>query len=188
MLSHDEKRELLAVAREAIACALKREIYVPSALPTTGLARTGGAFVTLRIDHALRGCIGYIESEKSLLAVVAEVAPKAALDDPRFPPMTFDEFVRASIEISVLGPLRRISAIEEIHIGLHGLVVALGGRRGLLLPQVAVEQGFDNITFLRATMQKAGLPPSQQLLHDAEVFVFEAEVIHEEDVLERESG
>jgi AmmeMemoRadiSam system protein A len=181
MLSQHEKRELVMVARDAIACALKGATFRVPAPATDALAQPCGAFVTIRIDHELRGCIGYIESERSLIDVVAEVAVKAATDDPRFPPMSSEGFEHAAIEVSVLSPLRRIQQIDEIEIGVHGLVVALGLRRGLLLPQVATEYHLDREAFLRAAMQKAGLPPAMWRLPEIEIYVFEAEVVQEFD-------
>lgn len=187
MLSHDEKRELLAIAREAIACALKRETYAPRIPTTDGLTQSSGAFVTIRVEHELRGCIGYIESEKPVADVVAEVAVKAALNDTRFQPVTLSEFGRARLEVSVLSPLRRIHSVEEIEIGIHGLAVGIGVRRGLLLPQVATEHHLDSEAFLEATIRKAGLPPSVRCLPETEtqleMYVFDAEVVHEADVL-----
>jgi AmmeMemoRadiSam system protein A len=188
MILHEEKRELLAIAREAIACALKEMVYEPPVPTTEGLAQPSGAFVTIKIDHELRGCIGYIESEKPLAEVVAEVAVKAALDDPRFAPMALVELEHANLEISILSPLRRIYSIEEIEIGVHGLVVALGVRRGLLLPQVATEHHLNREAFLEAVMRKAGLPPALWRVPETdphlEMYVFEAEVIQEADVLQ----
>lgn len=184
MLTSDEKRELLQVAREAIASAVRGEPYTTPVPTTEQLARPAGAFVTLRVNSDLRGCIGYIESEKPLLQVVAEVAVKAAFDDPRFPPLRPDEFQHVSIEVSVLTPLRRIHAVDEIEVGVHGIVVTLGLRRGLLLPQVATEHHLDREAFLDAALRKAGLPPSFRHHPDLEIYVFEAEVVSEEGVLQ----
>ncbi len=184
MLSQDEKRELLAVAREAIASALKGEPYAVPSLATEALAQRAGAFVTLRFGHELRGCIGYVESEKPLVQVVGEVAVKAALEDPRFMPLTREEFEHVTVEVSVLSPLRRIHSVEEIEIGVHGIVVAMGLRRGLLLPQVAVEYSLDREAFLAAALRKAGLPASFRHAPDLEMYVFEAEVVTEADVLQ----
>lgn len=184
MLSQDEKRELLAVARDAITSALKGEPYTPQTPSTEALAQPAGAFVTLRCDHELRGCIGYIESEKPLIQVVAEVAQKAAFEDPRFAPLTPEEFEQVTVEVSVLSPLRRVHSAEEIEVGVHGIVVALGLRRGLLLPQVAVEHHLDREAFLEAALRKAGLPSSFRHAPDLEIYVFEAEVVTEADVLQ----
>ncbi len=183
MLSQEEKQVLLAVARKAIVCALKQQEFHFPVSATGGLKQPAGAFVTIRIDHKLRGCIGQIESEKPVIEVVAEVAVKAALDDPRFPAMTLTEVEEATLEISVLSPLRRINGPEEIELGTHGLVVALGKQRGLLLPQVAAEYTLDRETFLKAAMQKAGLPPYAWRFPEVELFVFEAEIAREAGVL-----
>ncbi|MER3524324.1 MAG: AMMECR1 domain-containing protein [Ignavibacteria bacterium] len=184
MLSSNERQMLLSVVREAIASALRAEPFTPPPPNTEALARPAGAFVTLRHDHELRGCIGYIESEKPLIQVVAEVAVKAAFDDPRFPPLRREEFERVSIEVSVLTPLRCIHSIDEIEVGVHGIVVVLGARRGLLLPQVAVEHHLDREAFLTAALHKAGLPASFRHAPDLELYVFEAEVVSEADVLQ----
>jgi AmmeMemoRadiSam system protein B/AmmeMemoRadiSam system protein A len=189
VFNENEKRELLAIAREAIECTLKGTVFKHRVPMTDALSRPAGGFVTIRIQGELRGCIGYIESEKPLSQVVAEVAAKAATEDPRFSPLSVDDFERASVEVSILSPLRRISSIEEIEIGRHGLVVALGERRGLLLPQVATEYHLDREAFLEATIRKAGLPLSAARLPNAhlEMYVFEAEVAREQEVVKESS-
>lgn len=184
MLSNDEKQELLSVARYAIEGRLKGFFSQTNTAFHENLLRPSGAFVTIRIEQELRGCIGYIESEKPLVQVVAEVAARAATEDPRFPPMTVRELDLASIEVSVLSPPRRISNINDIEIGTHGLVVALGMNRGLLLPQVAAEHSLDRESFFAAALHKAGIPLGMRYLPELEIFVFEAEVLHEVNVLE----
>ena len=174
----------MAIAREAIECALKRTQFQHPIPTAEGLAQPSGAFVTIRREGELRGCIGYIESEKPVADVVAEVAAKAATEDLRFLPMTLAELEHATFEISILSPLRRVSSPEEIIVGVHGLVVALGNRRGLLLPQVATEHHLGREAFLEATLRKAGIPPALWVAPDIEVYVFEAEVIQEADVLQ----
>jgi len=180
MLTPEERRELLRIAREAIHCSLEgREFKTPA--PAQGvLAQPCGAFVTIRIDHDLRGCIGYIESTAPLVDVVAEVATKAAFEDPRFPPLTSAEFSRAALEVSVLSPLRVISDIEEIRVGEHGLLLELGHRRGLLLPQVAVEYGWGSEEFLENVSRKAGLPREAWRDPKATIYIFSAEIAEEE--------
>lgn len=184
MFSENEQRELLAIARAAIEYELKGIPHRPPASVAERCAQPAGAFVTIKIEGELRGCIGYIESAKPLAEVVAEVAAKAATDDPRFPRMTLEECKRARLEISILSPLRRIRSLEEIEIGKHGLVVAAGEQRGVLLPQVAVEHRLDPRTFFEATVRKAGisLPPRDlaELGSSMELFVFEAEVLRED--------
>lgn len=185
MLTPEEKHRLLEIAREAIANALEGKPQPRVPAPGGGLSRGGGAFVTIRIDHELRGCIGYIESTDPLSEVVSEVAVKAAFDDPRFPPLLPKEFRRSSLEVSVLSPLRQIKDVNEIEVGVHGLVIELGSRRGLLLPQVATEYGWDRMEFLTNVCRKAGLARDAWTSTDAKIHVFSAEVIAEEDPVVR---
>ena len=183
MLTPEEKRELLRIAREAIAAALQGKSQRRGSTPSGGLASPSGAFVTLRLGHELRGCIGYIESAEPVADVVAEVAVRAAFEDPRFPPVTPAEFRKISLEVSVLSPMRRVGDISEIEVGVHGLVIERGGRRGLLLPQVAVEFGWDRMEFLANVCRKAGLPREAWMGPGAALYVFSAELAAEEDVL-----
>ena len=133
-----------------------------------------GAFTTLHLNGKLRGCIGYVVPTHSLYRTVAETARAAAFDDPRFSPVTADEAADLEIEISVLSPLRPIRP-EEIVVGRHGLVIRKGFRRGLLLPQVPVEWGWDRETFLAQTCKKAGLA-LDAWEQGAEIQAFTAEV------------
>jgi len=154
--SPEERRMLLTLAHEAIASALAgREI--PLDPPTAHLAEPRGAFTTLYLHHQLRGCVGHVVPIDSIYRTVAETARAAAFEDPRFPPVRRAELPGLQISLSILSPLTRIRA-EEVEIGRHGLLVSLGARRGLLLPQVPTEQGWDRITFLEQTCHKAGLP------------------------------
>jgi AmmeMemoRadiSam system protein A len=181
----EEKRELLVIARKAIASALEGK-PLDTALPdSASLLQPRGAFVTIRIDRQLRGCIGYIESPRPLAQVVAEVATKASLEDPRFPPLALAELEHATLEISVLSPLCQVKDPEEIEVGTHGLLLELGMNRGLLLPQVAVEYQWDRQAFLEATARKAGLHKSAWLDPEARIYAFSAEIVQEEDVMEK---
>ncbi len=188
MFTPEEKRTLLAIARKAIEDALhgqSSEVQIP---PEGNLSRPVGAFVTLRIDGNLRGCIGYIQAPVALAEVVAEVAEKAALEDPRFPPLTLEELDQTRIEISVLSPLHRITEISEIVVGTHGLVLELRHSRGLLLPQVAEEYGWDRETFLDNTARKAGLPRSAWKDPEAVIYNFTAEIFQEAAFATRREG
>jgi len=177
MLTEEEKRELLVVARDAITNTLRQKPVLHRASTFPGLQQKRGVFVTLRIDHDLRGCIGYIEPLRPLGEVVSEVAVKAATEDPRFSPLTLFELDRTTIEISVLSPLHEISSVEEIEVGTHGLVLELGGMRGLLLPQVATEYHWKREMFLEAVSRKAGLPPDAWQNPEVRMYVFTAEVV-----------
>ena len=154
--SAEERCLLLRLAHEAIASELEqREISLDS--PSPHLAQPRGAFTTLYRSGQLRGCVGYLFPTASLYRTVIETARVAAFDDTRFWPVSRDELPGLEISLSILSQLQDIRA-EEIEIGRHGLVVSLGERRGLLLPQVPVEHGWDCITFLEQTCRKAGLP------------------------------
>jgi uncharacterized protein len=155
-----EAREALLNAVYLSVCDLvlgRRHKRTPPA--DAQLLQHAGAFVTLSRNGDLRGCIGRIEAEQPVLLVVQQMAVSAAQNDPRFDPIGPNELDDLEVEISVLSPLRRISSIDEIVAGKHGLMITKGFYRGLLLPQVASERGWDRDTFLEATCEKAGLSP-----------------------------
>jgi AmmeMemoRadiSam system protein A len=155
--SSDERACLSQLAHDAIAARLSnRELDLNA--PSPHLDEKRGAFTTLHLGGALRGCVGYVFPVYSLYRTIAETAVAAAFHDIRFSPVAAEEAPLLKIEISVLSPLRPI-APEEIEIGRHGLVITYGMRRGLLLPQVPVEHGWDALTFLEQTCCKAGLAP-----------------------------
>lgn len=183
MFTHEEKRELLALARDAIDSALRNRPVTKKPALYAAFQQHCGLFVTLRIEGQLRGCIGCIESLQPLADAIPDMAVKAALEDPRFPPLVPAELERATLEISILSPLHRVANVEEIEIGKHGLMLELGECRGLLLPQVAVEYEWDVVGFLVAVSKKAGLPDSVWKDPQAMIHVFTAEVIHESEVL-----
>ena len=135
-----------------------------------------GAFVCLHKGKELRGCIGMIEGIKPLRETVREMAIQAAFGDPRFCALDRDELDRIDIEISVLTPLERIDDPTRIEIGRHGLYIRKKHRSGLLLPQVATEQGWNRTQFLEWTCRKAGLPPKAWQEADTEVYVFSAHI------------
>jgi uncharacterized protein len=177
MTPQHDRTLLLQLAREAIAAHVAAEpAHVPGA--TEILERRGGAFVTLHKAGDLRGCIGHVEASEPLGKVVPRCAVAAAGSDPRFPPMRASELEAVDIEISLLGPLEPIAGPDDIVIGRHGLVVERGWQRGLLLPQVATEWGWDAEAFLAHTCQKAGLP-RDAWRSGAKVWRFEAEVFGE---------
>jgi AmmeMemoRadiSam system protein A len=188
MLTPEAKRELLLIAREAILGAIQNRPYAGPGTIAEELIHPGGAFVTIRIGRELRGCIGYVESPRPLAEVVADVARKAACEDPRFAPVTFPEFEHANLEISILSPLRHITMTEEIEVGTHGLLLEVGMNRGLLLPQVALEYGWDREAFLDATARKSGLNPSAWREPGARIYVFSAEIVTETEIVEGENA
>ncbi|MBI4427990.1 MAG: AmmeMemoRadiSam system protein A [Ignavibacteriales bacterium] len=181
-LNEFEKRELLRLARESIRCGIKRLEHASSEPAGGTFDEPAGAFVTLRLRGELRGCIGYIEPRLPLLKTVEEVAAKAALEDPRFYPLTLHEFEDIDIEVSVLSPLQRVESIEDIEVGRHGVVLDGGITRGLLLPQVAEEFHWDRETFLRHTAVKAGLPPEAWNHPAVQLYTFTVEKFSESDL------
>jgi hypothetical protein len=138
-----------------------------------------GLFVTLHRGGELRGCIGTLAPTGDLTRVIAEYALRAALEDPRFPPLRPEELAECSMEISVLSAPEPLEKPEDLEVGRDGLILELRGRRGLLLPQVATEWGFDRERFLAEVSRKAGLPPDAWLDPQARVWVFRAEVFSE---------
>jgi AmmeMemoRadiSam system protein B/AmmeMemoRadiSam system protein A len=157
-LSHDEQIELLKIARQSVEAAVNGK-PAPAFLPPEGkLTNDGAAFVTITISDRLRGCIGYTDAMMPLYKCVSDCAVSAAMRDPRFPQLTKSEYPQIDIEISVLTPLVVVENIDEIEVGRDGLMISRGGRRGLLLPQVATDYGWDRQEFLLNTCRKAGLP------------------------------
>ena len=153
----EERAVLLRLAHESIVSALEQS-EISLTPPTPHLSEPRGAFTTIYFHRLLRGCVGYVFPVTSVYRTVAETARAAAFEDTRFSPITLAEAPELEVSLSILSPLKTITA-EEIEIGLHGLVVVQGGRRGLLLPQVPVEHQWDRVTFLEQTCRKAGLPP-----------------------------
>lgn len=180
-LTNEEKRTLLKIARSAIASALESKTLPSLKFQSEALNRRSGVFVTLRIGEELRGCIGYIEPLFPLASATQEVAVKAAMEDPRFMPVTLPELDKFIIEISVLSPLSEVQDVEKIEIGMHGLVIDAGYRRGLLLPQVATEYNWDRKQFLKHTALKAGLPPDAWKQKEIKLFTFTVEKFDESE-------
>jgi uncharacterized protein len=179
-LTESEKEHLLNMAKAAVKMRLGGDDlpeFATDDIPV--LKEKRGAFVTLKKKGQLRGCIGYIHALKPLGQTIDEMARAAAFSDPRFPPVTPDELPDLSFEISVLTPLKKIEDIEEIKVGIHGLYIVLGGRSGLLLPQVATEYGWDRKTFLEHTCYKAGLSPQAWQDKDAKIYIFSADIFHD---------
>jgi AmmeMemoRadiSam system protein A len=176
--SQEERAQLLRLAHQSIASALDGA-DTPLEAPPPRFAELRGAFTSLYLRGDLRGCVGYVAARCPVYQAVAETARAAAFEDNRFPPMTREEAEHLEIELSILSPPHPIRA-EEIEIGRHGLLVSWNGRRGLLLPQVPVEQGWDRTTFLEQTCRKAGLP-LDAWKNGATLEAFTAEVFGEKE-------
>ncbi len=187
-LTDEEKLELLRIARQSITSVVNgREL--PEVEPKTENLKTPcGAFVTITINDNLRGCIGYVEPIKSLAETVNEVAAKSALEDPRFPPVEPNEVDKLEIEISVLSPLEIVKSVDEIKVGEHGIMIKRGWRRGLLLPQVAIEHNLTREEFLEHTCLKAGLYPDCWKEKETEIYIFTAIIFKESNFKQKIEG
>jgi len=183
-LTKEEEHVLSGIAREAILAHLKDgkpPATDPSKL-TPRLKEPLGAFVTITKNGSLRGCIGRFTSPDPLYKVVGEMALAAAFNDPRFPPLRMDEFADIHIEISVLGPMKRIHSASEVIIGRHGIYMKKGYRNGTLLPQVATERGWTVDEFLGyCARDKAGIGWEGWKDKDTELYVYEAYVFGEQE-------
>ncbi len=176
-LTDSEKQQLLKIARTALENAVCSRKSPEETIPSGTLRAPCGAFVTLLEGKHLRGCIGYIEALRPLYATVCECAKSAALYDPRFSPVTPQELPSLRIELSILSPMEDV-APEQVEVGRHGLLISQGARRGLLLPQVAVEWKWNREEFLEQTCLKAGLR-NDAWRHGARIQAFTAEILKE---------
>ena len=182
-LSQAEKKFLLEIARKTIETYARegRRPELPSPEEVSeNLCSRRGAFVTLHKRGMLRGCIGVFAGRGPLYQTVSEMAIASGWEDPRFPPLDASELDEIEIEISVLSPLQPARP-EEIEVGKHGIYITKGFSRGVLLPQVAVEYGWDRETFLAQTCLKAGLHPDAWKEPDTKIEIFTAEVFSEKD-------
>lgn len=179
MVDEQQRQELLKIAREAVAAAARGEPYAPH-VEAPALKEIGAAFVTLKRQGELRGCIGTVEAHEPLGENVANMARAAACQDPRFPPVQPAEVPDLTIEISVMSAPEPVASVEEIEVGTHGLIAELGQRRGLLLPQVPLEWGWTREEFLNHTCLKAGLPRDTWRRGECKLYAFSAEVFGEE--------
>ena len=177
-LTEEDGKILLRLARQALeegVCGVREPKELTA--PAPALLEPRGVFVTLRKHGDLRGCIGHVQTSAPLYKTVQECAVASALADPRFPPVTPDETPSLQMEVSVLSIPAEI-APDQIVIGEHGLIITLGWRRGLLLPQVPVTWQWDREQFLEETCLKAGLPPDAWK-QGARIEAFTAEVFEE---------
>jgi AmmeMemoRadiSam system protein B/AmmeMemoRadiSam system protein A len=178
-LSWKEQEILLSIARKALEGSVKYGIIPATYVNEKNLLEKRGAFVTLTKNGSLRGCIGYIQPVTPLYKAVSDMAIAASARDPRFPPVAQGELKDIHIEISVLSPLRLIADTNEIEIGKHGLYMIRGGNTGLLLPQVATQQGWNREEFLRQICVKAGLPAQSWKDRETQIYTFSAQILSE---------
>src|SRR6187397_2731457 len=184
MFERDDRSRLLTIARRSLEARVRRE---PDPVHQSGgaLDTPCGAFVSIHRGPDLRGCLGRLGDDWPIARVVAHLGRAVADSDPRFAPVTIEDLETLSIEVSALSPEREVHSVQDIEIGRHGLIIERGHRRGLLLPQVATEHGWNVETFLEHTCLKAGLPPDAWT-HDARILIFEAEVFGEDSSMIRD--
>lgn len=187
-LSQSQGEYLVRLARRVIEAELNSEPAPPVGEVEDNLRTATGVFVTLNKvspgGKRLRGCIGYPYPVKPLFEAVRESAHNAAFEDPRFPPVRREEMREIVVEVSVLTPPEALNVDpnmlpEVVKVGRDGLIIGRGVRRGLLLPQVPVEWGWDSEEFLYQTCVKAGLPGDSWLLDGTEVMTFQAIIYSE---------
>ncbi len=179
MLNDEDAKILFRIAREAISSACRHQQYLPPAQEGKVLNRRAGCFVTIKKHGQLRGCIGNFQSSIPLYREVAQMAAAAATGDTRFNPMSIEELESAELEITVLTPLEKIEDIKQIEIGRHGLYIEKSFHRGVLLPQVASEYGWDRETFLAQTCIKAGLKMDAWRDQEADIYIFSGQILNE---------
>ncbi len=184
MLSQEQKKELLVLARTTIENYVEKGT-MPKYIPTDPVLKEKcGAFVTIHNSGRLRGCIGMIEGRQPLTDTIIEMSIEASNNDPRFDPVEKEELKEIDIEISVLFPPRKIASYEEVELGKHGVIVKRGFASGVFLPQVATETGWSLDEFMsNLCAGKAGLPADSYKDPKTEIYVFDAEVFSEKEML-----
>ena len=187
-LTEEDKVILLVAARESIKTAFSESL--PPTLDYNqfpNLKLKYGAFVTLRINNDLRGCIGYIYTKIPLFKTVCDAARQSAFDDPRFLPLSSVELNKVNIEISVLSIPVHINGYDDIKLGLHGLLLEEGANKSVLLPQVATENKIGLDEFLSILCEKAGLHSQSWKTKMLNLKSFEAQVFSEEEMLRKKN-
>jgi uncharacterized protein len=177
-VSTEDQKLMLKIARESIVESVTKGNPYIRHDKNGNLTLKRGCFVTIKRNGMLRGCIGCFTSDKPLYTTLQEMAIAAATRDPRFYPIKLEEIDDLEIEISVLTPLKKIASIEDIQVGIHGLYIEKKLCRGVLLPQVASEYGWDRTTFLQQTCLKAGLEKNDWE-SEADIYTFSAQVFGE---------
>jgi len=177
-LDTNQQKFLLRLARQTIEHYLKSGKTPEVKIEEEYLKEKRGAFVTLKVNDQLRGCIGYPLPYKPLHETIIDVAISAATQDYRFSPLSYEELQEVKIEISVLSLPELIKDVKQIEVGRHGIIITKGPNKGLLLPQVPLEYDWDLETYLRHGCLKAGLD-EDEWKKEVQIEVFEAQVFAE---------
>ena len=179
LLSPAALARLLELARATVPASVRGE-KLPGVPDDPELAVPRAVFVSLHRGGALRGCLGHLEADLPVGEAVRRMAVASSREDPRFAPVAPRELADLEVEVSVLSPSRSVRP-EDVVPGRDGLIVRRGGRAGVLLPQVATEQGWDRVTFLEAVCQKALLPSGAWRDPGTELYAFRAQVVPARD-------
>ncbi len=180
MLTDQQKKKVLEIARETLNCYLSGRQLPPFVADDPVLQEKRGVFVTLKRGGELRGCIGYIQPIKPLAEAVRDIAIQSATADPRFPAVSHEELKEISIEVSVLTVPKKVDA-KDVVLGRDGVIVKKGYRQGVFLPQVADETAWSKEEFMdNLCLHKAGLPPDSWKNPNTEIHTFQAEVFAED--------
>lgn len=175
------QQKMLQLARQVIESKLGMKTSEKIIIDDPIMKEKRGVFVTLKKDESLRGCIGLIEGIMSLSEALPEMAQASAFEDPRFPPLIQNELPEIRIEISVLTPLQKIDDPYKIRLGIDGVVITDGYKKGVFLPQVATETGWNLEEFMGALCsEKAGLPKTAWKTKDVQIMIFQSESFCEE--------
>lgn len=182
ILNEQQKQRLLEIARSTLEKYIVDQEKTDFTETDPLLLRNMGAFVTIHKQGRLRGCIGNIIGRQALYLTVRDMAVEAATGDPRFPAVSADELKDIDIEISVLSEPERVEDVQEIKMGVHGVIVKRGFASGVFLPQVATETGWSREEFLsNLCAHKAGLSPDAWKNKDTEIYSFTAQVFGEKE-------
>jgi len=186
IILEEEKKLLLSQARETISAQIegRKPVFSKAEIrEDSSLEKPCGAFVSLHTvngrERTLRGCIGRMTANLPLIETVRLMARESAFGDPRFSPLKKDELENCQIEISALSPMTLCPDPRQVKVGVHGLFLKRGGRQGVLLPQVPVEQHWNLDEYLDYICIKAGLPQGSYDAPDAELYTFTAIVFGE---------
>ena len=174
MLNRDEQKKILSYVRELLRARLTRGPEPKLELSPEVMEQKRGIFVTLKLHGRLRGCIGHILGVEPLRKSIPHMTLAAAFEDPRFPPLGSDELKDLKIHVSLLTEPMPVKSYKDIRTGTDGIIVTCGWKKGVYLPEVATETGWDAKTFFEScALEKAGL--AEQELPEAGIEVFQTE-------------
>ncbi len=177
-LDKEGRREAFLIAKKTLENYFSGDDYQPEIKNKKLLIKGPGVFVTLKKSGSLRGCIGVFQSDEFLYQTIKKMSLEAAFGDPRFYPLKKEELPEIEVEISILTPPKKINDWKKIRLGVDGVIVESGFRRGVFLPQVAKETGWNLEKFLRVLCQeKAGLPADCYKQREVNLYIFQVQEV-----------